>query len=359
MAKAVYIHIPFCRHICSYCDFCKFIYNEKWLAVYLDTLKQEITDRYLDDEIATIYIGGGTPSILNKKELNYLFDIIKIFKTTTDLEFTFECNIEDINIELLDILKKNKVNRLSIGIESFNPKNLKILNRQVTFKEALEKIALCRQKGFNNINGDLIYAIPGESIKDLKQDINLFKKLKLEHISAYSLMILEHTKLKVLDTTPIDEETDYLMFKTIEKKLNKYHHYEISNYALNGYESHHNLTYWLNEEYYGFGLGAAGYILDVRYENTKNLKKYLLKEYIDNEQIVKGKEKMDYELMLGLRLKEGINLDKFHKKYGLDIKKAYDLTNVLKNKDLIIKNGYIFINPGKIYVMNEILLKFL
>ncbi len=359
MAKAVYIHIPFCRNICSYCDFCKFLYNEKWAIVYLDALKQEIMDRYLDDEIKTIYIGGGTPSLLNKKELEYLFKIVEIFKKTNDYEFTFECNIEDINKDLLSILKANGVNRLSIGVESFNPQKLEFMNRKADFLDTLSKINLCREYGFNNINVDLIYAIPGETLKDLKEDLKLFLKLKVEHISTYSLMIEDHTKLKVLKTEAIDEELDYLMFLEINKALKNYHHYEISNFALPGYESKHNLTYWYNEEYYGFGLGASGYILDVRYDNTKNLKKYLLKEYVANEEIVKGQEKMNYEVMLGLRLRDGINLAKFKEKYGLSITDAYDLTKVIKNKDLIIKNGYIYINPGKIYVMNEILLKFL
>ncbi len=358
MASAVYIHIPFCRHICSYCDFCKFLYNEKWVKVYLQALAKEIQDRYLDEEIKTIYIGGGTPSALALPDLTHLFEIIAPFNLASNYEFTFECNIEDINADLLLLLKQNGVNRLSIGIESFKVENLELMNRRpLTFKEAQEKISLCRQYGFTNLNLDLMYALPNQTLRDLKKDLKLFLRLKPEHISTYSLMIEDHTKLKVEATEPIDEELDYLMFETIRKYLKKYTHYEVSNFALDGFEAKHNLTYWHNEEYYGFGLGAAGYIEDVRYENTKSLKKYLLGEYVESEEIVKGKDKMDYELMLGLRLGQGVNLSAFEAKYGVDLKEVYDLTKLFQNKDLIEKKGYIFINPGKLYVMNEILLK--
>ena len=357
MAKSVYIHIPFCKNICSYCDFCKFIYNEKWATAYLIGLKNEIKDRYMDDEIKTIYIGGGTPSILNKEELGLLFKTINIFKTSNLEEFTFECNIEDINEELLNILKENKVNRLSIGIQSFNKNKLRFMEREANFKDALEKINLCKKNGFNNINLDLMYAIPNETLKDLKKDINLFIKLKPTHISTYSLILENHTKLATKEIDYIDEELDYEMFNLIIKKLNGANHYEISNFAIPGYESKHNLVYWNNEEYYGFGLGAAGYVDDIRYENTKNLKEYLAGNYVKEREILSKKNKMDYEVMLGLRKLKGINIEEFKNKFNEDIEAVYNLAPLYKNKDLIKKNSYIYINPKKIYIMNEILIK--
>ncbi len=357
MSKAVYIHIPFCKSICSYCDFCKFVYNEKWVGAYLTGLRNEIKDRYMDDQVRTIYIGGGTPSALSIKELQRLFKIISIFKTDYLEEFTFECNLNDITKELLSLLKSNKVNRLSIGIESFNKKNLEFLERSADFKDAEEKIKLCREYGFNNINIDLMYAIPGETLNDLKKDLTLFLKLNPTHISTYSLIIEDHTKLANANTSYIQEELDYEMFKMIEKRLNGSNHYEISNFAIPGYESKHNLVYWENEEYYGFGLGASGYIDDIRYQNTKNLKEYLLGNYVAEKEILGKNEKMDYEIMLGLRKYQGIDINKFREKYGEDIESVYDLKPLFKNKDLIKKKGHIFINPEKMYVMNEILIK--
>lgn len=357
MAKAVYIHIPFCKSICSYCDFCKFLYNEKWVGAYLTALKREIKDRYMDDDITTIYIGGGTPSALSYDEIKRLMEIISVFKTENLKEFTFECNLSDINKELLLLLKYYKVNRLSIGIESFNKKNLEFMERSADYKNAKEKIKLCREYGFNNINIDLMYAIPGETLKDLKKDLDLFMSLNPTHISTYSLIIEEHTKLDNINAQVIAEELDYEMFKLIEKRLKNAHHYEVSNFAIKGYESKHNLVYWNNEEYYGFGLGAAGYIDDIRYENTKNLKEYLLGNYVKSKEILGKKEKMDYEIMLGFRKLDGINIKEFKEKYGEDIETVYNLAPLYKNKDLIKKKGYIYINPSKIYIMNEILIK--
>ena len=357
MIKSVYIHIPFCKNICSYCDFCKFIYNEKWVGAYLTGLNNEIKDRYMDDPIKTIYIGGGTPSALSIDELKRLFKIISVFNTNDLEEFTFECNLSDINEGLLEILKNNKVNRLSIGIQSFNKKNLAFMERNADFKDALKKVDLCHQYGFNNINLDLMYAIPGETLKDLKKDLDLFLKLNPTHISTYSLILEDHTKLSSKNVSYIEEELDYEMFKLISKKLNSANHYEISNFSISGYESKHNLVYWNNEEYYGFGLGASGYIDDIRYQNTKNLKEYLLGNYVLEKEILGLKEKMDYEIMLGLRKLKGINILEFKNKYSKDIEEVYNLKPLLKSKDLIKKKGYIFINPQKIYIMNEILIK--
>ena len=357
MVKSVYIHIPFCKNICTYCDFCKFLYNEKWVGAYLTALKREVKDRYMDDEIKTIYIGGGTPSALSIDEIKRLMEIVKIFKKTDLIEFTYECNLSDINENLLEVLKENNVNRLSIGIESFNKKNLLFMERTADYKDAKNKIKLCKDYGFNNINIDLMYAIPGETLKDLKKDLDLFMSLNPTHISTYSLILEEHTKLASIDTQLIKEELDYEMYKLIEKKLKSANHYELSNFAIKGYESKHNLVYWDNNEYYGFGLGAAGYIDDIRYENTKNLKEYLLGNYVKNQEILSKKDKMNYEIMLGLRKLEGINIQKFKEKFNEDIEQVYNLKDLYKNKDLIKKKGYIYINPTKLYIMNEILIK--
>ena len=357
MVKAVYIHVPFCKSICSYCDFCKFIYNEKWAYVYLKALKKEIEDRYMGDVIDTIYIGGGTPSCLEENELIKLLELTKIFKLNQNFEFTFECNLDDISQKLLVILKKYNVNRLSIGIQSFQKNNLLFMQRDANFEDAKEKIKLCRELGFNNINLDLMYAIPGETLKELKKDVKMFLKLEPNHISAYSLILEEHTKAYIDNYSYIDEEIDYKMFKYIEKTLNNVNHYEISNYAIPGFESKHNLTYWNNEEYYGFGLSSCGYIDQIRYENTKNLKKYLLGNYVNKTEILSKEDQMEYEVILGLRKLKGINLSDFYKKYKVNLEDVYDIKPLLKSKDLIKKNNYLFINPSKIYVMNEILVK--
>ena len=359
MVSSAYIHIPFCKNICSYCDFCKMFYKKDWADKYLIALTNEIKDRYHNESLKTIYIGGGTPSCLDNVQLEYLLKLISHLNIKTMEEFTIECNLNDITEDFLKLLQAYRVNRISIGIQSFNPDKLKLLNRFHTYKEAEEKIALCHKYNINNINLDLIYGVGNETLKDLKEDLKLFLNLKPTHISTYSLIIEDNTLLKIKNQEPISDELDYNMYEYICKKLKAkgYNHYEISNFALDGYESKHNLVYWHNEEYYGFCLGASGYIEDTRYENTKSLTKYLNNDYGKNITLLGKKEKMDNELMLRFRLLKGINIKNFEDKYDEEIENVFPIKPLLKNKDLIKKKGYIFINPSKLYIMNEILIK--
>lgn len=359
--ESVYIHIPFCKSICSYCDFCKMLYNGSWVTQYLNALIEEIKDKYDGEVIKTLYIGGGTPSSLSLKDLKYLFEIIKQFNLTELEEFTFECNLNDLNEELLQFLLDNEVNRLSIGIESFNEDKLKFMERHHTFLEAEEKFKLMRKMGFNNINIDLIYGIPGETLKDLKKDLELFLKLEPDHISTYSLIVEDNTKIGINGVIPIPEELDASMYEEICEKLDmkRYEHYEVSNFAKKGKKSKHNLKYWNNEEYYGFGLGAAGYTNGIRYENTRSLTEYINGKRRKKEEILSTEDKMYNELMLGFRKMEGINLKDFFIKYGVNMQEVFDLHEVLKNEELIVDGEYIYVNPEYIYVMNEILVKIL
>ncbi len=357
--KSVYIHIPFCSSICSYCDFCKVVYNHDWVLPYLKRLKEEIDNSYLGEEIETLYIGGGTPTCLSLPELESLFEVLKIFKKSSNIEFTIEANINDLNSELLSFLYKNGVNRLSIGIESFNKEKLKFMNREANFKIAKEKIALARKIGFKNINVDLMYAIPDESIAVLKQDLDKIIKLKPEHISTYSLIIEKNTLVGFNKVKPIEEERDSKMYDKICKTLKKngYQHYEVSNFAKKGYESKHNLTYWNNEEYYGFGCGASGYVAAIRYENTKSLTEYLKGNFVSSKSLMSKVDNMENELILGFRKLEGIQLEHFFDKFEENMQNIFPIKPLIKSGDLIYKDGRVYINPKKLYVMNEILIK--
>lgn len=355
--RSIYIHIPFCKSICSYCDFAKVIHNKSWVDIYLQELGSEIDKYYEEDEIRTLYIGGGTPSSLNILELRKLFKIIKKFKLSDEYEFTFEVNVNDITQELCNVLKENKVNRISVGVESFDKFNLKFLNRKHTKKEIFKNIKFLKENDFNNINVDLIYALPIESYKVLKSDLNKILKLDVPHISTYSLIIEPNTVLSNNNIKNIDEEYDYKMYQYICKKLKKsgYNHYEVSNFSKPGFESIHNLNYWNNSEYYGFGLGSHGYINGVRYENTRSLNNYINKNYRLNEYIVSKKEEMENELILGLRKLEGINIFDFFQKFGVNIQDVFDIKYALKNNLLVLRNKYLMIPEDKIYIMNEIL----
>lgn len=356
--KSAYIHIPFCKNICTYCDFCKNFYNENIVNNYLGSLEKEIETSYKEEILDTLYIGGGTPSSLSSSNLNKLFNIIKKFKLSKTYEFTFECNYDDITEELLILLKQNRINRLSIGIQTFNDKYQNILNRKINKKEMIDIINLSK-KYFDNINIDLMYALPKESIKDLEEDIKTFISLDVKHISTYALIIEEHTKLGSSDIKEIDEDTQNDMYYRIIDKLkdNGYNHYELSNFSKGGFSSKHNLTYWNNEEYYGFGAGASGFINSIRYENTKSIfnyikgKRVIREETIDSDQLIKD------EIMLGFRKTNGINKKDFKDKYKMELKDVFNINEMIKDGLLKETPLNVFISPEYLFVSNEIILK--
>ena len=350
---SVYIHIPFCTKICAYCDFPKMLKNSNWIDEYLKSLEKEIKDKYKGEEINTLYIGGGTPSSLNINQLEKLFDIIKIFNLKKDAEITFEANSEDLTEEKLKFLK-SKINRLSIGIETFNEKILKKLNRTINLKNIKNSFNY-----FENINLDLMYGFNNQTIDDLLYDLNKLIKLNPSHISAYSLIIEENTKLYINNYKNIDEDLERKMYDLIVTTLNKYgyNHYEISNFSKKNYESKHNLVYWNNNHYYGFGLGASGYIDNIRYENTRSLNNYLNGKYVREIHNLSKDEILQNELMLGLRKINGINKSIFKEKFNFEIDSLPAIKD-LKDKKLLSDNkNNIFINKDYIYTSNEILIK--
>lgn len=356
---SIYIHIPFCNSICTYCDFCKIFYNKKYINDYLNNLEQEIKVRYKSEIVNTIFIGGGTPSSLDDEELIRLMNIIEIFKLNDNYEFTVECNIESITENKLKIMKKYGVNRISIGVESFDNSIIKLLGRNHTKKDVYNKMGIVKRY-FSNINIDLIYAAY-DDINILKSDIDCFLKLDIPHISTYSLIIEDNTMLKINGMKNIDEDIDYEMYKYIEDALEKndYIHYEISNYAKNGYQSKHNLVYWNNEEYYGFGLSSTSYINNERITNTKNLRKYLNGEYLDTSVYEDKDIRMENEIMLGLRKLDGIDLDRFKEKFNVSLEDIYNIDNLVRNGYLIRDNNCIKINKKYMYISNEIIVRIL
>lgn len=360
MIKNCYIHIPFCKSICSYCDFCKVFYNERQVDKYLNSLEKEIKSTYNNELQETIYIGGGTPSSLNLEELDRLFKILEVLKKDSNTEYTIECNFSTITEEKLLLFKKYGINRLSFGIESISNKNLNFLGRDESKEKIKEIIGIARKLDFKNINLDLMYAIPGETIDELEEDLNFIISLDPDHISTYSLIIEENTKLYLNNTKEIDEDLDYLMYNKICTRLKeKYNHYEISNFAKKGYESKHNLCYWKNKEYYGFGVSASSYRNNIKYTNTKSITKYNNYEYKYLEEKVSKEDKMSYEMILGLRLLEGVSKEVFYDKYKIKIEDYFDIKTLIENNLLKENNTHYFIEENKLYISNEILLSFI
>ena len=359
MTSSVYIHIPFCNSICSYCAFTKLLSNSKNIDDYLIALEKEIKSKYQGEIIKTLYIGGGTPSVLSLEQLKKLSEIIKLFNFSEKIEFTFEVNPESIDLEKIKLLKGMGVNRISMGVESSLPKNLAYLKRNHDFNLVKEKIFLIK-KYIKNINVDLIYGLKEETLVDLEKDLDNILSLDINHISTYSLMIEDNTYLKIKGEQEIDEDLDNSMYQLIIKKLtnNGFRHYEISNFSKPGYESRHNLVYWHNDTYYGFGLGASGYLDNIRYQNVISLKKYLSGNYVENEETLSKQDILSYALILGFRKIDGINKKEFFNKYQVNILDLYNIKDLIK-EGLIIDNGSnLFISYDKIYIENSILINF-
>lgn len=358
--KSAYIHIPFCKNICSYCDFCKMFYNKELVNNYLDSLSEEITSNYKNETLKTLYIGGGTPSSLSISELNKLFNITKGMCLDTNYEFSIEVNINDIEEEKLILFKNNGVNRLSIGIETFNDKYLEFLGRSHKSSDVDKKIRLAK-KYFDNINIDLMYGFYNQTLVELKDDLEKVTKLNPTHISIYSLILEEHTKLYINNTPSIDEDVESEMYFYIIDYLNKFgfNHYEVSNFSKGSFKSIHNLTYWNNEHYYGFGLGASGYIGNIRYTNTRSLNNYLKGNYVIETEQISKKLDMQYQMILGLRKTGGIDKNVFFCKYNSSVEDIFDIIKLQEENKLMEKDGYIFIPRDMLYLQNQILLNFI
>lgn len=357
----IYIHLPFCTSICSYCDFPKLLYDKKYTYKYLDSLKEEILSRYKGEEIKSIYIGGGTPTSLDLEELKYLFSFISsIFNYSSDIEITIESNIECLSRDKIKLLKSYGVNRVSLGVQSLNNNTLKELNRKHTRSDVFRVVKELKEEGFKNISMDYIYGVHN-NIEEVKDDISTFLELDISHISCYSLIIEDNTIFGINNRKYIDEDIEEAMYKYIKNTLedNNYKHYEISNYAKDGYESKHNLNYWNNNEYYGFGLGAVSYLNNYRITNTKNLTKYVDRNYIDSSEYEDKNIDISNTFMLGFRKVNGINILDFKNKYNIDILDIEPVERLINEGKLVLGDNQLYIHPNYLYLSNDIILEFI
>ena len=358
--KALYIHIPFCLSICTYCDFSKLYYKKEWVQKYLQALKQEMLQNMVQETIDTIYIGGGTPSSLDEEDLETLLKMIKPYAKNV-LEYSIELNPETMNINKLKLLKKYGVTRLSIGVQTFNEKILKKINRQHSNQQVFDLINQARLLGFEDISIDLMYNLPNQTIQDIQNDLKLVKELNLKHISYYSLILEEHTILYNQDYTSMSDEEEYECNCLIINELKKMGltRYEISNFAYKGYESLHNLVYWHHYDYYGFGLGAHGFINHKRYYNTRKLTDYFNGIFKIYEEELTLTDLMFETIMLGLRLTQGINIKQFNLEYQVDLLKIYDnpIQKYINQKMLMIENDYLKATPLGLDFLNDILVE--
>ena len=305
---SLYIHIPFCNKICDYCDFTKLQYFRTFAVSYLKALKDELKS-YKIKNLKTIYVGGGTPAALEDDLFLELLQMIEPY-TKGVKEYTFEANPESLTLEKIKMLKEYGINRISLGVQTTNDKILEAVNRDHTFEQVKTAIKNLKDNAIDNINVDLILGLPHSSKKILKEDLKNILSLNIKHISCYGLTVNPHTALfnKGFKEPESDVLRDFYDLAEQTLKENGFIHYEVSNWAKPGYMSEHNLTYWRNEEYYGVGLGASGYIKDIRYKNTVNLSQYLKHNYVNEKEKVSTKDKLTYQIMLNLRTIEGLDM---------------------------------------------------
>ncbi|MFD2630881.1 radical SAM family heme chaperone HemW [Oceanobacillus kapialis] len=335
--QSVYIHIPFCEQICHYCDFTKFFFNEKLATEYIEALANEIHINVPGEKakVKTIFIGGGTPTALTVTQLTTLLNIIdKKFDVPSCEEYTIEANPGDFDEEKIQLLAAYGVNRISLGVQVFDDEKLEELGRLHKVKDVYKTVNGLKQHGFNNISLDLIYALPKQTVRQFEDSLSEAMAFGLPHLSTYALQIEPKTvfyqrhKKGKLHRPAQEEEVEMYHLLRETTKAHGIEQYEISNFAKPGYESKHNLTYWGNEYYYGFGAGAYGYLPGNRYGNIKPLPAYTKQAMLDGHPIlhmdkIEMKERIEEEMFLGLRRIKGVNKRHFQEKFGMTTDSLY------------------------------------
>ncbi len=362
--KGLYVHIPFCEYICHYCDFVKRVpKNKEMVDTYLNRLRQEIKSyEHHFSSIETIYIGGGTPSMLSVEQLTYLFESLK---EISPVEYSIEVNPESYTKEKGLLFKKYKINRVSLGVQTFNQKLLHYLNRGHTNDQVFNVVSHLKEIGIKEISIDLIYAIPNQSIEDLAYDLRFIDQLDITHVSCYSLILEEktyfyHQYLKGNFET-VDEDIEATMYKMVIDELKKqgFEHYEISNFAKDGHYSYHNMIYWTLGEYIGCGLGAHGFVDNMRTYNERNLPKYLEKPLKNSENQDKDTLLQD-ELIFGLRKIKGINLKDIEDKYKISLLDVYPQLKEKIELGLVeIKEDYLRLTEYGLFLGNQVFMVFI
>ena len=365
----IYIHIPFCKSKCYYCDFLSFCGKDKLIDEYIECvrfearevgqgIKSDIQNNYVDKvEVSTIYIGGGTPSYIDSKYIVQIMEeIFENFEVKQDAEITLEINPGTVDIEKLVKYKEAGINRISIGLQSTNNELLKMLGRIHTFEQFIETYNNARDVGFENINIDFIIGLPNQTIKDINEMLKKVQELKPEHISVYSLIVEEGTKIEEkIENKELElpqENLEREMYWTVKNELEKmgYKHYEISNFALPGKESKHNLDCWNQKEYLGLGAGAHSYSDDARFSNIDDIEEYIKntkENKLENNFVFHEKQdeasKMKEYMLLGFRKISGISCSNFEAKFGKDVFEEFgiEIEKLLKQELIEIEEDSI------------------
>ncbi len=365
----LYVHIPFCIRKCNYCDFLSFPGNEAVQGQYVQTLVQEMEgwrEKVRSFDVDTVFIGGGTPSILSVSNMDKIFqEIADCFSMPALTEFTIECNPGTVTCEKLGLYYRAGVNRISIGMQSATDGELKKLGRIHTCDEFTRCYEMVRKVGFDNVNIDVMAAIPGQTIQSYEDTLQCVLKSEPEHISSYSLIIEEGTPFyeQYADVPPVDEETDRQMYELTGEVLEKagYRRYEISNYAKPGKECRHNLKYWQRKQYLGLGLGASSFIEHNRFANTRDLAEYQDRirngrhAVCETDHLSERDEKAEF-MYLGLRCMQGISVREFYVCFGEELDGCFgeEIRQCVEQGLLVYENDRIYLTKRGIDVSNRV-----
>ncbi len=355
MSKGLYIHIPFCKYICSYCDFGKKYIKNQPVDEYINSLCLELEMYKPFTDVNSIYIGGGTPSSLNEQQLKKLMSKLSEVTNGNNIEeFSFEMNPDDVTPQILNLLKSYGVNRVSIGAQTLNDNILAKLNRKHTGHQVREAVKLATGI-IENVSVDFMFNLPNQTKQDIDQTLDFIEETKIEHISYYGLIFEDHTILATEDHEYWSVDYESEMYTYIQKRLDAigFEQYEISNYAKNGKQSIHNIHYWIRSEYYGIGLSSSGFLGNKRYTNTYSLKSYIEqtnngKFPIKSEELITVEDEQFEKIMLGLR-------------YHTYVELASEVIDFIKNDDFLTdkfdyKANAVRLKPSEYYISNQIIL---
>lgn len=375
-STSAYIHIPFCEHICYYCDFNKVFLEGQPVDEYIQSLLTEIRltlEKHPTKVSETIYIGGGTPTSLTAKQLDVLLTgIHRYLPTHTTKEFTVEANPGDLTAEKLDVFKAHGINRLSMGVQTFDDRLLKKIGRKHSVQDVYDTIKLLEKKQFDNVSIDLIYALPGQTLESFRDTLTKALAFDLPHYSMYSLilenktMFMNWVRQGRLELPTQEAETQMFEEAIIAMAQSGHHQYEISNFAKKGKESMHNLVYWDNEHYFGFGAGASGYLDQKRYKNYGPIQHYMkpLKEQrlpiFETEEISRANQ-IEEEMFLGLRKIEGVSLRRFEEKFNKKLTTVYQhvIAELQQQQLAVLEEDYFRLTPKGLFIGNDVFEKFL
>jgi putative oxygen-independent coproporphyrinogen III oxidase len=377
--KAVYLHIPFCTNKCHYCDFNSYVLKGQPVMEYLDALEREMeltVKQFPPNGIETIFVGGGTPTVLLPDQMEHFLRLVRTYffhgdQRDEQIEFSMEANPGTTDAEKLHAMKAGGVNRISFGVQSFDPALLAEIGRIHNVEDVYRSIENARQAGFHNLSIDLMFGLPNQTIEKMQQTLDAALKLDLQHYSIYGLKVEENTLFHTLfqknQLALPDEEDEVQMYISIMDRLQAagYSQYEISNFAKPGFESRHNSMYWRNQSYYGLGAGAHGYMLSHRHVNVKAIQPYIDAAKLGlprlEEHEVSPGEAMEDFMMVGLRMLRGVTNQDFIAQFGVTIESVFgDILEKLTRKKLLIAfdGGYRLSEHG-ILLGNEVFAEFI